>query len=89
MGPESEVAAAPLGTGTGSRRGSHRASKGELDIKAQIEKQKELQQLASSQAKARTSSAPTSPLKEKNTKASFFGKVRHLFFTLFFTLFPR
>ena len=77
MGPESEAAAAPLGTGTGgSRRGSHRASKGELDIKAQIEKQKELQQLASSQAKARTSSAPTSPLKEKNTKASFFGKVR-------------
>ena len=78
MGPESETAAgaAPLGTGTGSRRGSHRASKGELDIKAQIEKQKELQQLASTQAKARTSSAPTSPLKEKNTKASFFGKVR-------------
>ena len=44
-----------------------------LDLKAQIEQQQQLQQQASSAAKARTSSAPTSPMRDK--KASFFGKV--------------
>ena len=70
-----ESPAGPPGGGGVGRGGSNRASKGELDLKAQIEKQKELQEQVSSQAKARTSSAPTSPMKEGGKRASFFGKV--------------
>ena len=47
---------------------------GDLDVKTQILQQQDLQKQTAAAAKAKGSSAPTSPMKE-GKKASFFGKV--------------
>ena len=58
----------------GPAAGGTTAPPGDLDLKTQILQQQELQKQASAAAKAKGSSAPTSPMKD-GKKASFFGKV--------------
>lgn len=59
---------------TGGPTGGSVVPPGDLDVKAQILQQQELQKQASASVKAKGNSAPTSPMKDTK-KASFFGKV--------------
>ena len=61
------------GSETGGPTGGPAVQPGDLDVKAQILQQQELQKQASAAAKTKGNSAPTSPMKD-GKKASFFGK---------------